>query len=355
MASLKQHLVQLRDKGLLSTEAGNTLQVKLKLNFVNKFLQLFLLFQDMASTSLIDDLKCSKIKGKYTPAIRQFAISISFFSNAAYNQLRDIMAVSNIELPSVKTNSKWYQNVNGSPGITKNSLEILRRRVQLAEENKEQLYFTLMMDEMSIRTLQEWDHSKKEFSGFVHFGGGSLDVDLDDEAAMASEVLVFLINGVNCHLKLPIAYFFIKSLDYKERMNIVKYIIKTIYEECKASIIGLTFDGLRANLKMVSALGSSLGNGNKTFFEVPDVPQKFFIFLDNCHMLKLVRNNFKSQGTLIDRQGRQGREKKWNFLEELNILRKQKVLALAPKIRDSDLTFENQKMKVSLAVQLYLA
>lgn len=298
-------------------------------------------------TSWLTVLKQGRVLGKYPPELRKFALTISFFSTAAYEQLRKHL-LAEVELPHVKTISKWFQNVNGLPGITKQSLEYLKNRINEEKiKNKKDLLFALMMDEMSIRAIERWDDSTKEQQGYVDFGDLCFEDRSSDE--IATNALVFILNGINCRFKIPVAFFFITNLNAHERKNVATLIIKTLYEETNAKIVTFTFDGLRANLKMSELMGADMSNSYSSKIKIDDVPDGVHISLDNCHMLKLVRNNLGHQQTFYYKE----RKIEWRYFQMLEEFQRKKGLALAPRLTLQHIYFENQKMKVRLATQLF--
>lgn len=295
-------------------------------------------------------LKRGKILGTYPPEVRQFALSISFFSTGAYNQLRELLS-KEIDLPHSKTISKWYQKVDTSPGITIQSLEMIKNHILVEREKGNEPIYSLMMDEIKIRASKIWDNSRKEFRGFVDFGTGPLQLSNDYDESLATDAFVFLINGVNCRFKVAVSYFLIKSLTAEERANIVTLVIKTIYDQCGARVIYLTFDGLRANLKMTTILGANIfSSPPKAFFNIEGVPYDIYLSLDNCHMLKLIRNNWRNYGVFYNSKDEQI---EWRYLQMLHELQTEKFLCLAPKITSSHVYFDNMKMKVKLATQIF--
>lgn len=299
---------------------------------------------------ILCSLKRGKILGTYPPEVRQFALSISFFSTGAYNQLRELLS-KEIELPHTKTISKWFQKVDTSPGITIQSLQMIKNHILQEKEKGNEPVYALMMDEIKIRCCRIWDNSRKEYRGFVDFGTGPLQLTNDYDEALATDALVFLINGVNCRFKIAVSYFLIKSLTAEERANIVTLIIKTIYDECGARIAYLIFDGLAANLKMTTILGANIFSAPPTsFFNIDGVPNDIYISLDNCHMLKLIRNNWRNYRVFYNSNG----EKiEWRYLQMLHELQNEKFLCLAPKITSTHIYFDNCKMKVKLATQIF--
>jgi hypothetical protein len=88
-------------------------------------------------------------------------------------------------------------------------------KLKQKKENKE-LVCSLIMDEMSIRQHVDWNGSRS--LGYVNFG-----VNMESDCLpLAKEALVFLIVGVNCRWKTPIAYFLINSITAEAKANLIK-------------------------------------------------------------------------------------------------------------------------------------
>ncbi|XP_072401245.1 DNA transposase THAP9 [Diabrotica undecimpunctata] len=279
-------------------------------------------------------------KVKYSSALRQFAITLNFFSPKGYNYVREKFQTC---LPHPSTISKWFRNVNGEPGFTKESLEILKK---YNEKSQSPLLLSLIMDEMSIRKNVEWDGTK--FHGYVDFGN-DLQNDSND---IAKDAFVFMANCVNGSWKIPIGYFFINGLNGTQKANLVNQCLQLIETETGAHVTSLTFDGATANVAMTHILGCSRKLANiKPFFSIQN--KKYFIFYDPCHMVKLIRNTFGDKRHIIIDED--GNSINWNYIEYLQELQEQEGLHLANKLRKNHVNFFNQKMKVRLAVQLLSA
>lgn len=74
--------------------------------------------------------KKKKCKAKYEEDIRKFAISLHYFSPRTYKYVRNIL---NGALPHHKTLSKWYKTINGEPGFTSKSFEILKKEMNISK------------------------------------------------------------------------------------------------------------------------------------------------------------------------------------------------------------------------------
>jgi len=61
-----------------------------------------------------------------SPELRSFALTINFYSPTAYNYVRKTF---NKCLPHASTIRKWYSVIDGSPGITAESLNAIKSKV----------------------------------------------------------------------------------------------------------------------------------------------------------------------------------------------------------------------------------
>ena len=83
---------------------------------------------------------------------------------------------------------------------------------------------------------------------------------------------------------------------------------------------------------------------SKLYFDHPcDSSIKIYCLLDPVHMLKLVRNHFESQKTIIDMDGK---EIKWQHIVALHELQVKNAIRLGNKLTNAHIDFKNQKMKV---------
>ena len=216
-------------------------------------------------------------------------------------------------------------------------------RVQEAKAKEDEVICGLVVDEMSIRKHLEWDWHK--FIGYTDIGNDTED----DNSPPASEAFVFLTVSLNSNWKVPFGYFLIDGLAVSERANLVETCLLKL-SDVGVKTVSLTCDGPHCNQAMLKILGAKLDveTLNPSFTHPADSNQKFYIILDVCHMLKLVRNTLATQKVLFD--GDDGMVQ-WEFIEQLHKLQNQQGLRLANKLRAAHIQWEKQKMKVNLAAQ----
>ncbi|KAH8034776.1 hypothetical protein HPB51_002190 [Rhipicephalus microplus] len=184
-------------------------------------------------------------KGKYPPELRAFALTLHFYSPAAYEYVRSKF---NEALPSQRTLRGWYKSIQGAPGFTAEAFAFLEK---FAEARDEPFYCALIVDDMAIRKHVELVGDK--VVGYVDFGTG-LD---DDGLPEAANACVFMIVGINVRFKMPVGYFLIDSLTGAERAELAKQCIEKL-ALVKAEVVSPTFDGASSNFTMARCLGAQL-------------------------------------------------------------------------------------------------
>lgn len=166
------------------------------------------------------------------------------------------------------------------------------------------------------------------------------------EATYASVVMLV---ALNTHFKTPISYYFIASLNAEERANIITNNLIILSEYGIQNIRSITFDGASSNLSMAEKLGSSCKEDfNKTSFPHPISKEPIFVVLDACHMIKLVRNTISEYDIIDD----ENKVISWKFITKLVELQENENIHPGTKITKRHINFQNEKMKVKLAVQI---
>lgn len=298
------------------------------------------LLKSLANSSVT---KCNKI-------IRDFASSLSFLSTRAYNFVRKEFKNA---LPHINTIRKWQGKMDGSPGFNKSVIPTIQKKISDAAKRGKRLKFSLQVDGMHINSTLEADQSGNVY-GFEDLGnfedlGMPKSHDVNN-TKIAKEAVVFLINAVNDRWKAPVAYYLVNGVNAEKLARLVEEVLYFL-ESNKIDVISLTFDGLGANISMVSYLGASLTdleNLKPYFFSLHGT--KIHIIFDACHMLKLIRNQFGKFQNIYDNNNNETIQ--WNYLTELNNIQEKEGLRLGNKITKRHVYFWNEKMKVKLASQL---
>ena len=286
--------------------------------------------------------KKKKNPGAYPKELRAFAMTLKFYSAKAYKYVRKSF---DLGLPHPSVVSSWYNVMDAEPGFTKEALTALQAKVLAGKREGQEVVCALMLDEMSIRKHVQWDGKAGKYRGFVDCG---TKVD-DDSLPEATDALVFVAVSVNSNWKVPCGYFLVNGLTGEEKANLTKDCLTKLHE-VGVKVVSFTCDGPTTHQAMLKLLGARLSADNlQAYFPHPcDNNQRIYIFLDACHMIKLVRNTMSEWKVLKDGDGN---TIEWKFLVELHKLQESEGLRLANKLRAAHIDWKQQKMKVNLAAQ----
>lgn len=267
-----------------------------------------------------------------------------YHSPRTYNFLRQFF---NNHLPSPSTIVAWYSNsdLNTQPNsINEQCLNMLKTKAkEMHDKNGDVLVVSVLFDEIYLMKHVQWSNSAHKLVGYANKQESNANSNLD----VANQALVIIVNGLNCSIRLPIAYYFIRSMDGHEKMRLMTNIIEKLID-CNIIVSNLTFDGFQANKTMCALLGADLKINSPTFKPYFDVKgQRIFIIFDACHMIKLIRNRFAAKQVLYDSHGS---EIKWQYYVDL-LKMKDHGFSLTHKITKSHIEWSNKKMKVNLAVE----
>ena len=245
-----------------------------------------------------------KIKRKInTEEIRKFALTLFAYSPKAYIYLRKF-------LPLPHTLTRWLSVIDGNSGKTKEAILSVMKKVT---ESEHPLVFALILHEMSIKKQIEWDGT--QYVGFVNLGE---NID-DDTLPGASNALVYLLVPLNSNWKVPVAYYLTGGLTGEVLENLTSKLLTHLHSN-SIDVHALMCDGCGGNQSMLSSLGVYISYPLTTsFFPYPaDESKKVYMLLDNCHMLKLVRNMLAKYRNI--RNKLTGGVISWDLIEKLHNL-----------------------------------
>ena len=273
-----------------------------------------------------------KNPGTYPPELRLFAMTLKFYLKKAYNYVW-----KSFDLPHASVIRSWYSSMDGKPGFTKDALTGLKAKVLAAKRDNQEVVCAL------IRKHVGW--GGKCFRDYVDLGTGINDNSLPE----ATDAFVFMAVSVNPSWKVPCGYFLVNGLTGAEKANLTKECITKLHE-VGVKVVSFTCDGPTSHQSMLKLLGAKLSPDNlQAYFQHPCDPEaKIYIFVDACHMIKLVTNTISDWKVLQDQNGNQI---KWEFVIRLQELQESEGLHLANKLRPAHVNWKPQKMKVNLAVQ----
>lgn len=307
---------------------------------------IFFSFQsaDQKVRDIIDCLILGCPKGiKYPENVRAFALTQHFHSPRAYASLRNIF---NDNLPCPSTLKKWYSlsHSNGKPGLCQDALVVLKNKAENMSSHGQQLICTLSMDEMAIRKHIQWSDPEKIFFGRISYGSRTGGEDFE----VARNAIVFMVNAVNDDFNIPVAFHFIRELNAAERACLLEEVITSI-TALNIRIKGVIFDGLAANISMCKQLGASfLTKDFRPHFPCPNTTEKFFIFLDPSHMIKLVRNTIGHFKVIYDDNNQ---KIQWKYFEELERFGREKGYTMTHKLTKKHIQWYRAPMRVHLATE----
>lgn len=154
-----------------------------------------------------------------------------------------------------------------------------------------------------------------------------------EDVPAASYALVFMAVGLNASWKLLLGYFMIKSLNGDKRANLLTKCYELI-ADTGVVVNSITFDGASSNLGMVKSLGANVSDvfpsKFQPYFTNPVTKEKQFVFLDPCHMVKLIKNIFGDLKILLDEDNQTIR---WEYIEKFVTLQDQERLQVANKLK----------------------
>lgn len=234
----------------------------------------------------------NKTFNPYPESVRKFSLRQQYYSMSAYQSLRLFLQM-------------WYRSVDGSPGISESSMEILYEKSQeYFTKNNHRIHVSLIWDEMSIRKELCWCIAKKSFIGFSTVINPTDKGENKEPSGpkLAKDALVWMVVGPD--FKVSVAYELLNGIETIDRAALMLNVIKCV-EQTGVVIMSITGDGLPANVTSYESLGVNFDAG-KPYLKSPTHPQQnIYIIFDPPHMLKLIRKHFSTkkihhQNKLVD-------------------------------------------------------
>lgn len=311
------------------------------LNLINQG-QLDLLklnFGEKTFTLIDNELKAKDVDKhgfRYSDQLKQFAVTLHFYSAQAYEFLREYL-----HLPHPATIRKWSSSINCQPGFLTEVIDHLKKMVQ---ENTLMKHCTLMLDAMALKKEVVYDPKTGGYAGFVDCG--NFLPSCGD--SLSTEALVFMVVGLTGHWKFPVAYFLVDHLSGGVQAEIIKQLI-CVLTDAGMTVHGVVCDGSYANQATASKLGCCLIPGRiQPYFPHPQNPnEKVHFIFDACHLIKLVRNCLATMGTIYH----DGEPISWKYIEKLHEIQQKDNLNLTNKLKAKHIKWEQHKMNVKVAVQ----
>ena len=363
---LKRRLISSRKRNaVLRNSLAKTKSEKLDLSLLDKRMN------PLAAEIFRNELKNSDRPPRnreYSAVIKDFSLKQSFYSGSGYDQLRSSEpGKPGLSLPSRRSMRRYVFPVDCGPGFLLNVIKTLGEEIRNKKHGKE---CTLVLDEASLHKAQGWDPRLKQYIGrctnlnrrkdkeystdderIVPADNDDNEEDEDDD--LATQVLVFMLVGLDGTWRQPIGYWFTKHHSGEIVATLVKQSLQHTHEH-GVDIRALVFDGLPANITMVNSLGAKISSNFEemiNWFEHPWSKKKVYIIFDACHMLKLMRNLLGDYKEIwlpgFDIPA------KWSHFEELNRIQEEMELRAGNRITKNHIEYAKHKMKVAFAAQIY--
>ena len=203
-----------------------------------------------------------------------------------------------------------------------------------------------MIDGISIKKgLQHL--SNRKVRGYVNIGSGIED---SDSMHLAKEAVVLMVVSLDGGWKLPIGYVVVNGMDATSTSGLISEALVRLHD-VGVKVVSVTLDGPAEHFAGMKLLGAKFDMPNpEPFFPHPSSNEKFFVILDPCHMLKLVRNCLGQFKILKDSEGN---NIEWRFIENLVDLQETEGLRAGNRVRRAHIDFLKMKMKLLLAAQTF--
>ena len=277
--------------------------------------------------------EATSIGSRYSETIKQFAISLHFYSPKAYKFVR-----KSLHLPHPSTIRSWASSIECEPGFLNNVIEHLQNTLE--DDNKDCI---ILIDKMSIKKWVLWDAKRQKFAGNTDYG----PILAEDQDTIAHNALVVMAVGLQKQWSYPIAYFLVNHMDSKMQAQVIKESINLL-TDAGLDVHAVTFDGCSKNLAKARRLGCKIDSFDGSFPH-PTRPGKIlYVILDICHMLKLARNALGDKEIFYTSDGE---TISWYYIKELFNVQQSDILHLGNKLKNVHIKWRNQKMKVAVAAQ----
>lgn len=231
-----------------------------------------------------------------------------------------------------------------TPGINTCLLQTLSKVVN--KMNDKQKDCIIVWDEMSVKEFIEYNQHSDRMEGIVDLG------HLGRLLERATEVLVFMVQGIHSKWKFPVSFYFTNQSTTAEPLyalieeNIRQF--QRIGFRIRMAICDMAFKN-RAVYKKLGVTES------KPYSDIDG--RKIYFVHDTPHLIKLIRNNLmKHNFEILSKSENRTISKKVKWLHILQFYGKDKRLTtrMAPRLSNMHVYLKDySKMKVKLAVQLF--
>ena len=275
-------------------------------------------------------------KRKYNQQIKQFALTLHYYSPKAYDYVRTIL-----HLPHPLSIRSWAASVACEPGFLTNVIDAISSSLQDKPWMKD---CVLILDAMAIRKETVWDPVRQCYVGCADYVAALPDAG----DSLATEALVFMASGVTGHWKHPVAYFIVNKVSAAVQAQLKRDCLALLIK-AGFNVKAVVFDGTFGNQSTAVKLGCKLNIGDMRpwFYHHARPQDRIYIVLDVCHMIKLMWNLLGDCKTIQH----DNKLIKWQYIESLNALQEEEGLVLGNKLSKAHINFSKHKMNVRMAAQ----
>lgn len=278
---------------------------------------------------------------RFSATAKDFAVTLFYYIPNAYAFVSKLLT-----LPDPRTIRRYVGSIDCYPGFQTPAFEELgRHRTDINYREA-----SMCVDGMSIKQLVQFDQKLGKCFGFVDLGGNSSS----GEDSPANECLVVMVVWLRSYWKLPITYFLIKGVSSEILAGIIREAIFKCYE-AGVNVRTVAMDGTIHNISAFNKLGCNLQpkdvSNIATKFPHPhkEATTSVFAICDPPHMAKNVRNMLAEYKDIVwPGHG----VVRWQHVVKLQNLQQEHGLRLGNKLTVKHTSFQKNKMKVNLAVQL---
>ena len=136
-----------------------------------------------------------KKQRRWNNELKVICLAIRYQSPKAYRFLRKILC-----LPNSATLRKPLEGIKLNPGMCLPVFDVLAKKAQTMPDLDK--YCTLVLDEMTIKTLLQYEPDRDRISGFADYGNYGTTLEFGNEA------LVFMVTGIFTNWKQSVSCHF---------------------------------------------------------------------------------------------------------------------------------------------------
>ena len=246
-------------------------------------------------------------KGPYSEDFKRLCISISFKSTSTYKYLS-----KKLHLPPKSTISRWMAKVAFDEGFDEEMFKLLEKTLQTMPEGDR--VASLLMDEMTLKELMEYDEKREKIFGVRRKADGVY--------VYPSQALALMVRGLKIRWKQVVAYFFSSSATSAKELHHILLEALDRLAKCGLKTVNVTSD---QGGNFSSLLGRLGVHEKKPYFIHQGM--KVFVCPDPPHLHKSSRNALLDH----DIQTPDG-VASWEHIKMLFDADRRRIPRLAPKL-----------------------